>query len=253
MLRVIIVANQKGGVGKTTTALNLAAALVKLGKRTMVIDMDPQGALTVSVGLDPYTIRPSTHDLLLSKKVTLAHVVQKLDSGLIVAPANVELAAAEYRLLSISGRVTRLKQAIEQFKYDIDYVVIDTPPSLGMLTVNAIVAGTELLIPVATDYLAMRGVRALLDTVLVVRDKFNPDLNLLGLVATQYKENSNHSDAVVAEMRKVFKQKVMQTIIPMDEAATAAPAARKTVLDYQPDSSAAQAYLRLAEEIAHAK
>jgi len=253
MPRIIAVANQKGGVGKTTTVTNLGIALSKLGHQVAMIDLDPQGALTVSFGFDPYEIKPSIYDVLLAKESAIDGVLREIQITASLAPANTELIATEYRLLKEPDRTFRLKNAIARSTRPLDYILIDTPPSLGLLTINALVSAQELLIPVATDYLAMRGVRSLMESVWFIRDRINPDLHLLGLVPTLYRKDSPHANAVISEMRKVFKQKVTRTYIPQDEAASAAPAARKSVLDYQPDSRAAAAYLQLAKEVEHGR
>ena len=253
MPRTIVVANQKGGVGKTTTTANLGIALSKLGHQVVLIDLDPQGALTVSFGFDPYTIKPSIYEVMLGKDLSLDGILREIQPSVCLAPANTELIATEYRILKEPDRTFRLKNAIARCQQFIDYILIDTPPSLGLLTINALVSAQELLIPVATDYLAMRGVRSLMESVWFIRERITPDLRLLGLVPTLYHQDSAHAKAVVTEMKKVFKQKVTRTWIPRDEAASAAPAARKSVLDYQPDSQAAKAYLQLAKEIDHVK
>ena len=252
MPRTIIVANQKGGVGKTTTVMNLAAAFARTGLRTAMIDLDPQGALTVSCGLDPYSVKPSTCDLLVDRSIGLPSTLVPVGDNLLIAPANAELVSAEYRLLKERDRITRLRTVIADSITGIEMCLIDTPPSLGLLTVNALVAGTDLLIPVATDYLAMRGVRALLESVWLIHRKANPDLKLLALVPTLYRAESAHADSVVAELRRVFKHKVTQSVIPVDSAASAAPAARKSVLDYAPESTSAAAYAKLALELLNA-
>jgi chromosome partitioning protein len=249
MTRIIAVANQKGGVGKTTLTVNLGAALAALGQRVAIVDLDPQGALTVSLGIDPHAIKPSTYDILTGKIATFDPVYKHRSNGLLVAPANAELVATEYKLLKERDRLLRIRNAIFRSSTRPDYILLDTPPSLGMLTINALVAATELIIPVSTDYLAMRGVRALLESVWLIREKINPNLKLLALVPTMYREDSDPARAVVAEMRRVFKHKVTRTIIPLDETAAAAPAARKSVLEYRPQSAVAQAFRQLAEEV----
>lgn len=253
MPRIIVVANQKGGVGKTTTVANLGVALSKLGHQVVMIDLDPQSALTVSFGLDPYSVKPSIYDVLMSKDLSLDSVLKPVQPSVHLAPANTELIATEYRLLKEPDRTFRLKNSIARCTQPIDYILIDTPPSLGLLTINALVCAHELLIPVATDYLAMRGVRGLMESVWFIRERINPDLRLLGLVPTLYRKDSDHANAVITELRKVFKQKVTKIYIPQDDAAAAAPAARKSVLDYQPEAPTALAYLKLAQEVDHVR
>ncbi|KAA3648759.1 MAG: ParA family protein [Chloroflexi bacterium] len=248
MRRVIAVANQKGGVGKTTTVVNLGAALADLGYRVALIDLDSQGAMTVSFGLNPYTTKPSMVNLLLNKDIALSDVAKSVAERLQVAPAGSDLLSAEYRLLKQPDRTTRLRDAIEKSRDDVDYVLIDTPPNLGLLTVNGLVAANQLLIPVKTEYLAMRGVRPLLESVWLIRDRINPDLQLLGVVPTMHGASPN-ADAIVSEMSKVFRNKLLKSTIPMDEAAAVAPASRQTVLDYRPASRAAVAYRELAKEV----
>lgn len=252
MRRVIAVANQKGGVGKTTTVINLGASLAAMGYRVVVVDLDSQGALTASFGYNPYEVRPSTTEVMLDAGVPLASILRGGRERLDVAPASSELLSAEYRLLKQPDRTHRLRNAIEASKDDFDFVIIDTPPNLGLLTVNALVAAGELLIPVKTDYLAMRGVRPLLESVWLIRDKINPELDLLGVLPTMYPANSDHATAVVEELRSVFKNRLFRTSIPVDEAAAVAPVTRMAAMDFKPDSPVAVAYRRLAEEVSDA-
>lgn len=251
MRRVIAVANQKGGVGKTTTVVNLGAGLAAMGYRVVVIDLDSQGALSASFGYDPYKTNPATTQLLLNQTLSLSRILRGGRERLQVAPANSELLSAEYRLLKLPERTNRLRNAIERSKDDFDYVIVDTPPNLGLLTVNALVAANELLIPVKTEYLAMRGVRPLLEAVWLIREKINPDLRLLGVLPTMFFPNSTHAAAVVEEMKAVFKNKMFKTIVPMDEVAAVAPATRQAAIDYKPNSRVAIAYRRLAEEVSN--
>jgi chromosome partitioning protein len=253
MGRVIAIANQKGGVGKTTTVVNLGAGLAKLGHRVAVIDLDSQGALTISLGLDPYKIHPSTYNLLLESNLRIEDIFHETRPNLFLAPANAELIAAEYRLMKKSDRTLRLRNAVQRSQIDLDFILIDTPPALSLLTVNGLVAATELLIPVSANYLAMRGVRSLLDSVWLIRERINPGLKLLGVLPTLVQSNIPHAMSAIAEMQTVFKNKVFRTFIPADEIAAMAPAIRKAAIDYKPESAVAVAYQQLAKEVSHAK
>ncbi len=251
MTRVIAVANQKGGVGKSTTVHNLGAALVERGQRVLLIDLDPQAALTASVGLDPYKVQQSTLALMLEPGTSLRAVVHPLRHGLWLAPAGVDLAAGEFRLAHASDRAKRLRSAFELDQPPVDFILIDTPPSLGLLTVNALTASEELLVPVECQYLALRGVRALLETTRLIHERLHPHLKLLGLLGTMYREDSQHCRAVVRELRSVFGGRVFEALIDYDEAVAEAPTARQSVLAYRPQSPAAAAYRRLADEVMH--
>ncbi len=253
MGRVIAVANQKGGVGKTTTVASLGAALAERGKHVLLVDVDPQAALTASFGHDPYHLSPTTYTLLTRDDVDLQRIVRPVEERLWLAPASVDLSAAEYALTSFPDRTMRLRKGLESRRDQVDFVLIDTPPSLGLLTVNALTAADELLIPVQCQYLAMRGVRALLETVWLIHDRLHPDLKLLGMLPTQYRPESPHCREVVRELRAVFNDRVFRTTIDEDQAVAMAPAARKTLLAFRPQSLASLAYRRLAEEVCDAR
>ncbi|MFP3854586.1 MAG: ParA family protein [Anaerolineales bacterium] len=249
MPRTIAVANQKGGVGKTTTVHNLGAALVERGKRVLLVDLDPQAALTASVGLDPYEVNPSTNQLLLQEQLALRDLIHPLGQGLWLLPANVDLAGAEFKLATAPNRTLRLRQALLRSPTSVDLILIDTPPNLGLVTINALTAADQLMIPVGCQYLALRGVRAVLETTRVVHERLHPDLRLLGILPTMYQPESEHGQKVLQELRRVFGQRVFDTVIEFDEAVAMAPAARQSVLRFRPDSPASLSYRSLADEV----
>lgn len=249
MARIITVANQKGGVGKTTTVANLGAVLAERGYRVLLLDFDPQAALTAWAGLDPYHLSPTTYSLLIRESTELKDIIRSLKENLYIAPAGVDLAAVEYSLTSAEDRNIRLKKKISSDNNLFDFILIDTPPNLGLITTNALVASDELLIPVQCHYLAMRGVRALLETVWLIHDRFQQRLELLGLLPTLYQAESEHAQAVVRELRSVFPKRVFKTVIHEDEALAQAPAVRKAVIEFDPDCQASKDYRQLAEEV----
>lgn len=251
MARTIVVANQKGGVGKTTTVANLGAALAEAGNRVLLLDLDPQAALTASYGLDPYHLQRSTYSILLHENMSLARILRPVATNrrIALAPASVDLAAAEVQLVSAESRAFRLKNTLERNKIPFDYVIVDTPPSLGLLTLNGLVAADEVLVPVQCHYLAMRGVRSLMETIWRVKRRLNPDLSLLGLLPTMYASDSRHAREVVEELKAVFGGKVFTFVIEHSFAFAEAPVAQKTLVDMFPEHEGAAAYRRLAEEI----
>ncbi len=249
MTRLIAIANQKGGVGKTTLVANLGAALAERGQKVILVDLDPQGALTAMLGHDPYTLTRTAYTLLTRDQISPASVLRPVTSGLVLIPASVDLAALEYTITEAPDRAQRLKNALDRSRIPADFILMDTPPNMGLLTVNALTAARELIIPVQCQYLAMRGVRSLLETVWRVHERLNPALNLLGVLPTLYKKDSAHASDVVAELRSVFENRVFQTVIEDSDTLAQAPAAKKTVLAYRPDSAAAAAFRNLAEEV----
>ena len=253
MTRTLVIANQKGGVGKSTSVMNLGVALAERGKRVLLVDLDPQGGLTAAFGIDAYDVRRSAFSLLMYSHVSLARVMRPVRKNLALVPASVDLAAAEIHLVNVADRVHRLNQTLQRSRIPFDFVFIDTPPGLGILTANGLVAADEVLVPVQCQYLAMRGVRALMDTVVRVKKSMNAGLKLGGLFGTMYRPNSQHAQEVVDELRAVFGQKMFKTLIHYDDVVAEAPVAGLSVLEYIPRHPIAQGYRALAEEIANGR
>jgi len=246
-MRAIAVANQKGGVGKTATVLNLGAALAEMGERVILIDLDPQANLTAISGADEVEL--TTHDLLLSEDVDLRDIVQPTPMpNLLVAPAEYALAAAEARLAGAERRQSRLADKLDSLAEGI-VVLIDTPPSLGFLTINALSAAGELLIPVQCAFLAMKGLQLLLRTVEGVRRRANPDLDILGLLLTMYDARTVHAEEVSERLKTHFGEQVFNTVIPRTVAFDYATVASTPLVHFRPDSPGAEAYRELAQEV----
>ncbi|MEU7104603.1 ParA family protein [Streptomyces stramineus] len=249
--RVMVVANQKGGVGKTTTTVNLAASLALHGNRVLVIDLDPQGNASTALGIDHHADVPSIYDVLVDSK-QLSEVVQPvLDvEGLFCAPATIDLAGAEIELVSLVARESRLDRAIKAYEQPLDYILIDCPPSLGLLTVNALVAGAEVLIPIQCEYYALEGLGQLLRNVELVRGHLNPALHVSTILLTMYDGRTRLASQVAEEVRTHFGREVLRTSIPRSVRISEAPSYGQTVLTYDPGSSGALSYLEAAREIA---
>jgi chromosome partitioning protein len=250
MARVIAVANQKGGVGKTTTSANLGAALAERGRRTLLVDLDPQAALTAGFGIDAYALEKTIYDALVRANDTpVTSVLYNIRPNLDIVPANIDLAAAEIELVVMMGREYVLKEALESVLGNYDYAIIDTPPSLGLLTINALVVTNELIVPLQCEYLAMRGVRVLLDTIWKVKKKLNPNLDLLGILPTMYSGRTTHNQEVLNEVRSIFGDKVFNITINNSVRFAEAPVAHKTILEYDRNHPGAKAYRALAEVV----
>ncbi len=252
--RVMVVANQKGGVGKTTTAVNIAAGLAQGGLRVLVIDTDPQGNASTALGVEHGEGTPGTFEVLVDG-VPLIDVLKKSPNvpGLWVSPATIDLTGAEIGLVATVSRETKLKQALDTFfdKYHVDYVLIDCPPSLGLLTLNALVAAREILIPIQAEYYALEGVTQLLRTIDLVKGRLNDDLKLSTVLLTMYDARTNLAAQVAAEVRKHFPAETLDALIPRSVRVAEAPSYGQTVLTYHLNSAGAQAYIAAAEEIAH--
>jgi chromosome partitioning protein len=248
--RVYTLVNQKGGVGKTTTAINLGAYLARLGQRVLIVDIDPQANATSSLGVDKHTVKGGTYELLLGGSPATALVLQNPRLKLAILPSSPSLAGAEVELVSELGRETRLKQALEALVDRYDYILIDCPPSLGLLTVNGLMAAKDgVLIPVQCEYLALEGLGELTHTIQRVRTALFPSLKVRGVILTMFDPRTHLSSDVVAEVQKYFSEQVFATIIPRSVRLAEAPSYGLPVSDYAPESSAAKSYESLAREV----
>ena len=250
--RVMTIANQKGGVGKTTTAVNLAACLALHGMRVLVVDLDPQGNASTALDVDHRAGTPSVYNVLVDDQ-PLASIVRPVAGipGLECAPATIDLAGAEIELVPLVAREARLNRALTSYDVSgLDYILIDCPPSLGLLTVNALVAATEVLIPIQCEYYALEGLEQLLRTVELVRGHLNPDLYVSTILLTMYDGRTRLASQVAEEVREHFGDVVLGAVIPRSVRVSEAPSYGQSVITYDPGSSGAQAYLDAAREVA---
>jgi chromosome partitioning protein len=247
--RVIAVANQKGGVAKTTTVASVAAALAELGRRVLVVDLDPQACLTFSLGLDPETVEISAHDVLLGR-VSAGMAVVRTADGIDLLPATIELAGCEAMLLTRTGREFTLRAALEDLRADYDVVLLDCPPSLGVLTINALTAADEVLVPLQCETLSHRGVGQLLDTVHDVQRLTNRDLAVLGVLPTLFDSRTAHARAVLADVSSRYGLAVLEPPIAKSVRFAEAPAAGRSILSTAGRTPGAQAYRALARALA---
>lgn len=251
---VISMCNQKGGVGKTTTAVNMAAALAVQGLKTLVIDLDPQGNASTALGIsDRRSGTPSSYEVLLGELPLRDAIQQSPHSDkLFCVPATIDLAGAEIELVSMVARENRLRNALAELAdTDFDYVFIDCPPSLGLLTINALVAAPEVLIPIQCEYYALEGVSQLMKNIEMVRAHLNPDLTVSTVVLTMYDGRTKLADQVASEVRRFFGDKVLHTVIPRSVKVSEAPGYSMTIIDYDPGSRGAMSYLDASRELAH--
>ena len=247
--KVLSIINQKGGVGKTTTAINLSAILGSMGYKILLIDLDPQGNTTSGIGVDKRSLEQCIYDVLLAdvaaKDVMLKDVQENVD----LLPATINLAGAEVELVTEFSRESRLKEAIEGFNGKYDYIFIDCPPSLGLLTVNGLVAADSLIIPIQSEFYALEGVTKLLESMKLVKARLNKDLDIFGVVITMYDGRTTLSKQVAQEVRDYFGELVFETIIPRSVKLSEAPSYVVPISTYHPDSKGAKAYAALAEEV----
>lgn len=249
MARVIAFAQQKGGVGKTTSAINLAAALQERGRRVLLVDLDPQGALSAGLGLNPLALERTVYNVLRQGALSLAAVVQSTEDGFHLVPANIDLAAAEIELVSEPGREYFLKEKLRAVQDQYDYVLIDCQPSLGLLTLNALSAADGAILPVQTEYFALRGMDLLFDTVRKVQARINPSLRIIGILPTMYDSRTLHAREVLEELRRTYPELLLKTIIPKTVKLPDSTIAGQSILKFQPAAPAADAYRELAKEV----
>ncbi len=249
MKKAIAIFNQKGGVGKTTTNINLAACLSLMDKKVLILDIDPQGNTTSGMGISKKGLRNTMYEILVDDKLdprkAIIHTnIKNLD----IIPASVQLAGAEIELVQLEGREKRLKKALNKIKDDYDYVFIDCPPSLGLLTINSLTAVDSVLIPIQCEFYALEGVSQLMSTIELVKKNLNPDLEIQGVILSMFDGRTNLSIQVVEEVKKYFREKVYSTVIPRNVRLAEAPSFGMPITEYDPRSKGAEAYRDFAEE-----
>lgn len=249
MGKIISIANQKGGVGKTTTSINLSTILAKKGRKVLMIDADPQGNASSGVGVDRADIELSIYDVLIND-TEMQNVVKKTNiKNLDICPSNINLAGAEVELVSMMSREHRLKEKLDAVKDEYDFIIIDCPPSLGLITLNAFTASDSVLIPVQCEYYALEGLTQLLNTVLLTQSVFNPKLTIEGILLTMLDQRTNLGVEVSQEVRKYFKEKVYKTVIPRNIKLSEAPSEGLAIFDYDNNSEGARSYREFAKEV----
>lgn len=248
-MKVIAIANQKGGVGKTTTAVNLSACLAKKGQRVLLVDCDPQGNSTSGVGVDKRRCEKTVYDVLIGGAEAKDSIVKTPYENLSICPSNISLSGAEIELVSEMGRETKLKNAIESVKDEYDIVLIDAPPSLGLITINVLTASDSVIVPIQCEYYALEGVSQLMSTIKKVKQVMNPSLEIEGILMTMFDSRTNLSIQVIEEVKKFFPNKVYKTLIPRNVRLSEAPSFGKPIIYYDIASKGAESYLDLADEI----
>ena len=249
MGKTIAIANQKGGVGKTTTSINLSASLAAKGKKVLVIDTDPQGNTTSGFGVEKNDLDNTVYELMLSECSIKECILKDVIDGVSIIPSNVNLAAAEIELIGVDRKEYILKREVEWIKDSFDYIIIDCPPSLSMLTINAMTTADTVLVPIKCEYYALEGLSQLIHTINLVKERLNPDLDIEGVVFTMYDSRTNLSMQVVENVKSNLSQKVFQTLIPRNIRLAEAPSYGMPINAYDPKSAGAEAYMQLAEEV----
>ena len=249
MGRIIAIANQKGGVGKTTTAINLSACLADKGKKVLAVDMDPQGNMTSGLGLDKESIEKTVYDMIIGES-DIEEVLQKeAMENLDVLPTNIDLSAAEIQLIDVENKEFIVRNSIQKIRDNYDFVIIDCPPSLSMLTINAMTTADSVLVPIQCEYYALEGLSQLIHTVELVKDRLNPDLEIEGVVFTMYDARTNLSLQVVENVKDNLQQNIYKTIIPRNIRLAEAPSYGMPINQYDPKSAGSESYMRLADEV----
>ena len=252
--KAIAVANQKGGVGKTTTTVNLGACLASLGKRVLCVDLDPQGHTSVGFGIEKERLERTVYQLLMAKGAARDAILPSAVDGLYVLPSNIQLAGAEVELLQELAREVRLRDALAPVKNQYDFILIDCPPSLGQLTVNGLAAADSVLVPIQGEYYSLEGLALLLNTIRAIKERVNSDLHLEGILLTMFDRRTNLGSQVAEEVRKHFGDRVYDVTVPRNVRLSEAPSHGQPIIYYDPRSRGAEAYLQLAKEvIEHAK
>lgn len=249
MSKIIAISNQKGGVGKTTTSVNLAACLATLGKKVLLVDIDPQGNTTSGLGVNKADVHNCIYDVLINEVHPSDAIVHTDVPGLSIIPATIQLAGAEIELVHTISREQRLKKSLHLVKQDYDYILIDCPPSLGILTINSLTAADSVLIPIQCEYYALEGLSQLLNTIRLVQKHLNTTLQIEGVLLTMLDARTNLGIQVIEEVKKYFQQKVYQTIIPRNVRLSEAPSHGQAIITYDPRSKGAEVYLELAKEV----
>lgn len=249
MTRIIAFANQKGGVGKTTTAINIGASLAAIKKRVLLIDLDPQGNAGTGLGFVRASHRQSVYGVLMGTATAADNILSTAVPGMHILPSSQSLAGAEIDMLGMENVEFRLRDALEPIREHYDYILLDCPPALGVLTVNALVAADSVIIPLQCEFFALEGVQQLTDTISVVRQKWNPDLEILGVLLTMYDRRAGLTRAVDEDVRATFGDVVFKTVVPRNVRVSEAPSHGKPALFYDFNSAGAQAYLRVATEV----
>lgn len=249
MAKIISICNQKGGTGKTTTVVNLAAALSELGKRVLIVDLDPQGNATSGVGINKNELSVSVYDVLLHKKEIQDVLVSGVSENLDIIPCNISLTGAEIELVGVLSRETRLKVSLRAVEDFYDFIFIDSPPSLGLLTLNSLVASGSIIIPIQCEFYALEGVSQLVNTIGLIRDGLNSRLSIEGVLLTMADFRTNLTNEVIKEIKNYFKESVYNTIIPRNVRLSEAPSHGKPITEYDSSSVGAQKYRELAKEV----